>query len=65
MEFVNSIAKIVHMEVALHDGSANKNIGNAFLLVWKFPPGVELRDIFESLAAGAPTVRSELVRGFI
>ena len=36
MEFVNSIAKIVHMEVAMHGGSANKNIGDAFLLVWKF-----------------------------
>lgn len=38
MEFVNSIANIVHMEVARHDGAANKNIGDAFLLVWKFPP---------------------------
>ena len=37
MEFVNSIAKIVHMEVSLHGGAANKNIGDAFLLVWKFP----------------------------
>uniref|UniRef100_A0A061R4B8 Adenylyl cyclase n=1 Tax=Tetraselmis sp. GSL018 TaxID=582737 RepID=A0A061R4B8_9CHLO len=37
MEFVNSIAKIVHMEVSLHGGSANKNIGDAFLLVWKLP----------------------------
>ena len=37
MEFVNSIARIVHMEVSLHGGAANKNIGDAFLLVWKFP----------------------------
>lgn len=37
MEFVNSIAKIVHMEVSLHGGAANKNMGDAFLLVWKFP----------------------------
>jgi class 3 adenylate cyclase len=56
MEFVNTIAQIVHMEVHLHDGSANKNIGNAFLLVWKFPPEVEIRDIFEALVAGAPAV---------
>ena len=41
MEFVNSIAEIVHQEVALHDGSPNKNIGDAFLLVWKLPPGFE------------------------
>lgn len=33
MEFVNSIAQIVHSEVALHGGAANKNIGDAFLLV--------------------------------
>ncbi|KAI7843293.1 hypothetical protein COHA_003125 [Chlorella ohadii] len=32
MEFVNSIAQIVHSEVALHGGAANKNIGDAFLL---------------------------------
>ncbi|KAL4852756.1 Ras guanine nucleotide exchange factor W [Chlorella vulgaris] len=37
MEFVNSIAQIVHGEVALHSGAANKNIGDAFLLVWKLP----------------------------
>lgn len=33
MEFVNSIAKIVHMETSLHGGFPNKNIGDAFLLV--------------------------------
>ena len=37
MEFVNTIAAIVHSEVHLHGGAANKNIGDAFLLVWKFP----------------------------
>eukprot|EP00898_Chlorokybus_atmophyticus_P006946 jgi/Chlat1/7252/Chrsp58S06894 len=41
MEFVNSIARIVHMEVHLHGGSANKNIGDAFLLVWKFPKTID------------------------
>lgn len=40
MEFVNTIAKIVHVEVHLHGGSANKNIGDAFLLVWKFPKSI-------------------------
>ena len=33
MEFVNTIAKIVHMETSLHGGFPNKNIGDAFLLV--------------------------------
>lgn len=48
MVFVNEIAEIVHSEVNSHHGSANKyqniiyisyrNIGDAFLLVWKIPP---------------------------
>ena len=37
MEFVNYIASIVHAEVSLHGGAANKNIGDAFLVVWKLP----------------------------
>jgi class 3 adenylate cyclase len=35
--FVNEIAKIVHTKVDHFSGAANKNIGDAFLLVWKFP----------------------------
>ena len=36
MLFVNQIANIVHTTVATCLGTANKNIGDAFLLVWKF-----------------------------
>ena len=36
MLFVNQIAEITHSVVDKHGGSANKNIGDAFLLVWKF-----------------------------
>lgn len=36
MVFVNEIAEIVHGVVDQFSGSANKNIGDAFLLVWKF-----------------------------
>ncbi len=36
MIFVNEIAEVVHEIVSLYSGSANKNIGDAFLLVWKF-----------------------------
>ncbi|MDC1215256.1 adenylate/guanylate cyclase domain-containing protein [bacterium] len=53
MEFVNTIGKIVHMEVHLHGGSANKNIGDAFLLVWKFPEGVMLADVENPQSASA------------
>lgn len=35
MLFVNNIAEIVHSMVDRFRGSANKNIGDAFLLVWK------------------------------
>jgi class 3 adenylate cyclase len=36
MLFVNQVADIVHSCVDKSGGSANKNIGDAFLLVWKF-----------------------------
>ena len=36
MIFVNNIAEIVHTIVDRFQGSPNKNIGDAFLLVWKF-----------------------------
>ena len=36
MMFVNEIAQIVHGLVDKYLGAANKNIGDAFLLIWKF-----------------------------
>ena len=37
MSYVNKIAEITHSMVDRFGGKANKNIGQAFLLVWKFP----------------------------
>ena len=37
MVFVNEIAEITHTIVDYTTGAANKNIGEAFLFVWKFP----------------------------
>ena len=37
MLFVNEIAEIVHRIVDSFSGAANKNIGDAFLMVWKYP----------------------------
>lgn len=34
--FVNEVAEIVHATVDSFNGQSNKNIGEAFLLVWKF-----------------------------
>jgi len=35
MLFVNEIAFIVHSSVEEFGGTANKNVGDAFLVVWK------------------------------
>lgn len=57
MIFVNEIAEIVHEIASEHCGSANKNIGDAFLLIWKFHDElinkldsnrIELRNNFQS-----------------
>ena len=36
MVYVNTLAEIVHSRVDEYGGAANKNIGEAFLLVWRF-----------------------------
>ncbi len=38
MLFTNAIGSIVHEACHHFKGAANKNIGDAFLLVWKIPP---------------------------
>jgi len=43
MLFVNDIAKIVHGVSCEFLGIPNKNIGDAFLVVWKIPQ-IELND---------------------
>lgn len=35
MLFVNNIGEVCHSMVDRYGGAANKNIGDAFLLVWK------------------------------
>ena len=44
MLFVNEIGEIVHGMVDQFSGAANKNIGDAFLLVWKFTDEDLIRD---------------------
>ena len=44
MTFVNEIAHVVHHTVDHHLGNANKNIGDAFMIVWKFSEALYLRD---------------------
>lgn len=45
MTFVNSIARIVHDEVTRWGGLCNKNLGNAFLMVWRIGDETELEGI--------------------
>lgn len=42
MSFINSVAKIVHEEVTRWGGLCNKNLGNAFLMVWRIGDEDEL-----------------------
>lgn len=35
MQFVNSVAEIVHSTAGSWGGQSNKNLGNAFLMVWR------------------------------
>jgi class 3 adenylate cyclase len=45
MLFVNRIAHILHGIVVQCSGSANKNIGDAFLLTWKIDDALQPKDI--------------------
>jgi hypothetical protein len=45
MTFVNSVARIVHDEVTRWGGLCNKNLGNAFLMVWRIGDEAALQDI--------------------
>lgn len=46
MTYVNRVAEITHSMVDRYGGATNKNIGEAFLLVWKFhePKQIQLMD---------------------
>ena len=37
MTYVNSIAEIAHSIIDRYGGSTNKNLGDSFVMVWKFP----------------------------
>jgi class 3 adenylate cyclase len=37
LKFVNDVAEILHFNIDKYGGSCNKNLGDAFLVLWKFP----------------------------
>lgn len=47
MSYVNIVAEITHSMVDRYGGSANKNIGDAFLMVWKFANPKQIQDMDE------------------
>ena len=61
MMYVNEIAAIVHSNVAICDGNPNKNIGDAFLLVWRLPGDhMDGDDLFHMNEAQPPVNRPPL-----
>jgi class 3 adenylate cyclase len=44
MTFVNSVARIVHDQVTRWGGTCNKNLGNAFLMIWRIGDEEDLID---------------------
>lgn len=51
MMYVNEIASIVHSHVSVLDGHPNKNVGDAFLVMWRLNPlgsgGFDPDDLFQ------------------
>lgn len=58
MVFVNEIGEIVHAIVDSFAGAANKNIGDAFLLVWKLPDEDTKWSSEQNNLAVKPTIRA-------
>ena len=61
MIFVNEIAEIVHSIVDEFSGAPNKNIGEAFLLVWKYPPEDEYYDTQKQILVPKKSIRTQQI----
>lgn len=59
MMFVNEIAQVVHGVVDKYLGAANKNIGDAFLLVWKFSKDEFFLDDSDKIVRNPDSVRAK------
>jgi class 3 adenylate cyclase len=59
MSFVNQIANIVHTSVDLFMGAANKNIGDAFLCVWKFRNCKKKQNVNNQLNSSEENINNE------
>jgi len=63
MLFLNQIADIVHSSVDLFNGATNKNIGDAFLMVWKLPNDFN-QSLFqvETKDSGSPISMNHIIK---
>jgi class 3 adenylate cyclase len=57
MTFVNTIAGIVHSNVHEWRGQSNKNLGQAFLVVWRIGDEAQLAEILQNTAGPKKEVR--------
>ncbi|CAM9613903.1 unnamed protein product [Ectocarpus fasciculatus] len=65
MSFVNTIAAIVHKKVHDWAGQCNKNLGNAFLVVWRIGDAKSIQELLEANAVNdkaktSPSKKSRL-----
>lgn len=65
--FVNRVAEIVHKSVDKFGGATNKNIGDAFLNVWKFPDLNSKKEKYEASPSNifSKTVADKAVLSFL
>jgi class 3 adenylate cyclase len=59
--FINTIAEIVHSRVHGWHGQCNKNLGNAFVVVWRIGDEVSLKSQIEGL--GRSSIKGRGMRG--
>jgi hypothetical protein len=48
LTFVNTIASIVHESVCAWDGQCNKNLGNAFVILWRIADELSLLNLVKT-----------------
>ena len=57
--FVNTVASIVHERVHAWEGSCNKNLGNAFILIWRIGDEASLKQQNDMRSVGYSSKRKE------
>jgi len=63
LTFVNTIAEIVHESVSHWGGQCNKNLGNAFVILWRINDEVKLQEILSQTSFRKPKAAAAGVEG--